>query len=89
MEDHMIHPTKHPKAGQTVMIKRPGGQSIEYHLEDWWDRVSGSSWMGATGNFACMAYGIRSAEDGLPIDNEVVYGKIGGSGAIVHVSEIA
>lgn len=40
------------------------------------------------GNPACMKYAIRSAFAGLPTDNNVVYGKVGGFGHIVHVSEL-
>jgi hypothetical protein len=42
------------------------------------------------GNWAAMHYALRSAlvEPMLPIDDEVVYGKIGAFGHIVHVSEL-
>lgn len=77
-------------AGKTVKI-RPnvvgiGGQ--EYRVEDWWQNASGGSWMDADGNIAAMAYGVRSGLAGLPLDNEVLYGKVGGFGHLVHVSEI-
>ncbi|QES45195.1 hypothetical protein DEJ49_33175 [Streptomyces venezuelae] len=82
----MIHSDPHPKAGQTVTVDLGQGPQ-EYRLEDWWDRVSGSSWMYAEGHLACLAYAIRTA--GItPIDDEVVYGKCGGIGHLAHVSEI-
>ncbi|MCW2768503.1 MAG: hypothetical protein JWO11_4462 [Nocardioides sp.] len=77
-------------AGKTVKIRadvaRLGGQ--EYRVEDWWINVFGASWMHADGNPAAMQYGIRSALGGLPLDNEVLYGKVGGLGVLVHISEI-
>lgn len=86
----MKHAEPHPLAGQTVKIRdgieRIGG--AEYRLEDWWDRLTGGSWMDATGNFAAMAYAVRTAGD-TPIDDEVVYGKIGSLGFLIHVSELA
>lgn len=93
----MTHDKQSPLAGTTVRIKAStkhpqdanfGG--AEFHVEDWWDRVSGGSWMVATGDLACMAYAVRSgrANPPTPIDDEVLYGKVGYFGHLVHVSEI-
>ena len=93
----MIHENKSCFAGKTVIIKNglkhPQLESFggsEYRVEDWWDRVSGMSWMNANGNPACMIYGMRCglSEIPIPIDNEVLYGKIDGLGHLVHISEI-
>lgn len=90
----MLHENPHPLAGQTVKIKTQGklyGHNElehEFHVEDWWDRVSGGSWMNAGGNLAAIGYGMRSGLSGLPLDNEVVYGKVKGLGYLIHVSEI-
>ncbi len=62
------------------------GQQIE--IEDTWINVSGSSWMFAKGNPACLQYAIRAAVDKLPSDDNVYYGKINGLGHLVHESEI-
>lgn len=87
-----IHKEPHPLAGKTVTVNHAsvnfGNGPHEFVIEDWWDRVSGGSWMNATGNPAAMLYGIRNGASGLPIDNEVVYGKIHGLGEILHVSEL-
>lgn len=48
----------------------------------------GQSWMFMTGNPAAIIYGMRVGVAGLPLDNEVVYGKVDGLGHMVHVSEI-
>ena len=84
-----IHSDRHQLAGKTVTIKtgRFAGQS--YRLEDWWDRLTGTPWAETTGNPACIIYGIRAGLEGLPPDNEVVYGHIGGFGHLVHISEFA
>lgn len=91
----MNHQKPHPFAGKTVKIK-PGVEHFQvenfggsdFKLEDWWDRVAEKSWMFCDGNPACMIYGLRSGMAGLPTDNEVVYGKVGGLGHLVHVSEL-
>lgn len=84
-----LHPQPHPLAGQTVTVDLGYGDGPEsYVIEDWWDRVSGGvSWMDAAYNPACLKYAMRSAVAGLPLDNEVVYGKAG-FGHLVHVSEL-
>lgn len=84
-------------AGQTVTIKDgftdPFNGRIEagteYEVEGYWDDLTNGSWMNAVGNPACMNYAVRGAALGLPLDNEVLYGKIGAFGFLVHVSEIA
>jgi hypothetical protein len=81
----MIHEEPSPLAGQTVALKEGGH---EYRVEDWWDRVGGQSWMDMAGNPACLNYAVRSAKEGLPIDDQVLYGKIGAFGHLIHVSEI-
>lgn len=77
-------------AGKTVKIRADvavlGGQ--EYRVEDWWINVAGGSWMDANGNPAALQYAARSGFAGLPLDNEVLYGKVDGLGYIVHISEI-
>ena len=93
----MIHNEPHPLNGQTVRIKdgtvdQTQGEVIggaEYQVEDWWDRVSGGSWMYAEGNPAAMHYAMRTGLGvPMPIDDEVVYGKVGWRGHLVHVSEL-
>ena len=84
----MIHKSPHPRAGQTVHVDLNGGELAEFQVEDWWDRVSGGSWMTAGGNPAAVNYAFRVRRKGLPFDDEVVYGKIGGFGHLVHVSEL-
>jgi len=44
--------------------------------------------MDANGNPAALIYAIRSGFDGLPTDDEVVYGKIGSFGHLIHESEL-
>ena len=93
----MIHDKPSPLAGTTVKLKKTathpqvgnfGGATIE--IEDWQDRVFGKSWMVCDGNPACLVYAMRTGLSKIPIptDNEVLYGKIGGLGHIVHITEI-
>lgn len=80
----MIHATAHPKAGQVVTLSN----DQQFEIEDWWDRMAGESWMMCEGNPAALSYAIRCGFQQLPLDDEVVYGKIDHLGHIIHVSEI-
>ena len=89
-----MHEEQHPLAGETVKIKpdvkhpqNPSFGGSDFRIEDWHDRVSGKSWTDCQGNPACLVYAIRTAGK-IPIDNEVVYGKVGPYGHLVHVSEL-
>ena len=92
-----MHNEQHPQAGQTVKVKaqliapnldRSDDGPHNLVIEDWWDHLTGGSWMDAQGNFAAMNYAMRNAVRDLPLDDEVVYGKVGPFGHLVHVSEI-
>lgn len=83
-----IHKDSHPASGKVVKIKGGALDGQDYRLEDWWDRVAGKSWMFCDGNPACLEYAMRSAADNTPMDNEVVYGKVGPFGKLVHVSHL-
>lgn len=82
--------------GQTVLIRDgvtdPAQGAVvpgaEYRIEDLWKNVGGKSWMVSDGNPACLDYAFRAAANNLPIDDDVLYGKIGNHGHLVHVSEI-
>lgn len=93
----MKHPEAHPLAGRTVVLNDTAKDGLgevvpgtEFRVEDYWDRVSGGSWMFAEGNPACLKYAMRTGLSGgnIPLDDEVVYGKIGPFGHLVHVSEL-
>jgi hypothetical protein len=80
-----IHAEEHPLAGQTVTLASGTFAGESYRIEDWWDRIAGRSWMYCDGNPACLEYAIRSGAEGDLISNEVVYGKIGMFGKLIHV----
>ena len=80
----MIHSKAHPLNGKTVTLT----SGDEFRLEDWWDRVAGKPWGACDSNPACLNYATRSVHAGLPLDDEVVYGKIGAFGHLIHVSEL-
>ncbi|WAL67089.1 hypothetical protein ORV05_04695 [Amycolatopsis cynarae] len=90
----MAHKDAHELAGQTVTVTTQlplfgeSDTTVKFVVEDWWDRVSGGSWMDATGNLAAMNYGVRSGLSGLPLDDEVLYGHVGAFGHLVHATEI-
>jgi len=89
---------RHPLAGKTVKLnvkvgEKPGRLDEEligkeYWVEDYWENIAGKSWMMCDGNPACLKYAMRAGFNGLPTDNEVVYGKVGSFGHLVHVSEL-
>lgn len=85
----------HPLAGKTVVLnlKAPGhiiDSGDHYRIEDWWDKLTGFSWMDeqGIGNPACLHYAIRAGNAGIAPDNDVVYGKVRGLGHLIHVSEL-
>lgn len=87
----------HPLAGQTVTLNiKPSGnprlddelKGQQYRIEDYWQNVAGKSWMDCNGNPACLKYAMRAGFAHLPTDNEVVYGKVGSFGHLIHISEL-
>ena len=83
-----MHSEKSPLAGQTLRIKSGLFKDNEYWVEDWWDHLTGGSWAWARGNPSCLDYAVRGVIDNLPNDDEVLYGKIGILGKLVHISEL-
>jgi hypothetical protein len=88
-----VHNSPSIFAGKRIQLTEKAfhdlGSNEKYiYIEDWWDRVYGESWMHICGNPACLGYAIRSAKVKLPIDDEVLYGKIGIFGYIVHETEL-
>lgn len=92
-----MHAESHPLAGKTIKIHLSAphfqleGMEHEYTVEDWWDKLTGKSWMLSDGNPAALVYAMRTGLDpkrSIPTDDEVVYGKIDGLGHLVHVSEL-
>jgi hypothetical protein len=90
-----MHKEASPLAGKVVKIKstvqhRQGIGGQDYRVEDWWDRLGQGSWMMCDGNPACLIYAMRSGlrVPSLPLDDEVLYGKVGAFGHLVHISEI-
>lgn len=83
----MIHQEPSPLAGQTVKIEVMGS-AFDYVVEDWWDRINGKSWKISDGNPAALKYAMRIAGTELPLDDQVLYGKVNGMGELVHIGEI-
>lgn len=88
-------------AGKTVKVKSDVGinsfgqdmSGADFVIEDWWENVSGMSWMDSKGNPAALEYAVRTGVHGknnsVPMfSNDVVYGKIGPFGHIFHVNEL-
>lgn len=89
----MRHKEQHPLAGKTVRLAlKKDGPNVKsgdaFRIEDWWDRIVGKSWGVCDGNPACLHYAMRSGFGGLPPDDEVVYGKVGAYGHLIHASEL-
>lgn len=84
-------------AGETMRINDaamtlPTGQVLSGRsivIEDYWQNISGQSWINSDANPTVLMYAMRTGlQGGIPIDNEVVYGKVAGLGVLVHVSEL-
>ena len=83
-----MHSEPHPLSNKYVQITAGQFAGQRYRIEDWWDRVAGRSWTVCDGNPACLEYAMRSADEKTPISDEVVYGKIGSFGKLIHVSQL-
>lgn len=83
---------KHVLAGKTVILNcKPDPDNLngqEFTIEYWQTNVMGKSWMFCDGNPAAIKYAMRAGFSDLPTDNEVVYGKVGLFGHLIHVSEL-
>lgn len=83
-----------PYAGMTVKINpgldTPYGDlsGRDFAVEDYWENVYGCSWMESDGNPAALGYAARAGTKHLPMDNEVLYGKVGALGFLMHVTEL-
>jgi len=85
---NQIHAEPHEHAGKTVQIVAGQFKGEPYRLEDWWDRVGPGPWGSCDGNPACLDYAARAGTEGVPPNNEVVYGKIGAFGKLIHVTQL-
>ncbi len=88
---------KHPLAGQNVQVqlRRPECDPFGIHgrflrIYDWWHRVSGESWRDGAdyGLAACKQYALRREDQGLGLDDCVIYGYVDGLGYLVHETEM-
>ena len=64
----------------------------EYLVEGYWDEITGQSWLDTTFNAAIMQYAMRTLKDENLKEyqecDEVLYGKIGIYGHLIHVTEV-
>lgn len=86
---------KSPYAGMTVKTKpdvgsdmRPTLGNCEFVIEDWWQNVAGVSWIDSGNDYRVRKYALRIGGTKVPVDDEVLYGKIGPSEYLFHVSEL-
>lgn len=88
----MLHDKSHELAGKTVRLAdhAPGFGGALFHVEDYWDKLTGRPWHDSPGNMACIDYAFRLGQSNrpLPPDNEILYGKVNGYGKLFHVSDI-
>lgn len=80
-------------AGQTVQLRADaaelGGQPCE--IVDWYERTgAGKTWRQALeeGDPRAQGYAVRRGLGKLPLDDEVLFGRVDGMGQLIHVSEI-
>lgn len=87
----MAHDAESPLAGTTVeLIHRDTfrGGLVSFLVDDWFDRVRGSSWKDGRDTLT-FDYAGRRQFHNLPDDDDVLLGKLeDGSEKLIHVSEI-
>jgi hypothetical protein len=80
----VIHGNQHPLAGCNVKLM----SGVEYHIEDWYDRIHGTPH--ATSDYQiAIDYAARRHGTEIPDDDNVVYGwYMDGTEALINVVEI-
>lgn len=74
--------TKDPAQGVVVA-------GAEFEVIGYWDDLNGAtSWRQSGGDFAVSHYAYRAGYNMRPSDDEVLYGRIGISVCLVHVTEL-
>lgn len=73
-------------------LDNPSG-TYDFEVEGNWKELTGKSWGDSDGNLACLVYAFRIGssilnERPVPMDDNVLYGKINGLGFLVHETEI-
>lgn len=79
----MTHPHPHELAGQTVLWG-----AYAFKVQDWWDRVSGQSWNDVPRKGPELTYALQMRRAGVPADDEVVVGTIGGDTVLLHNTQL-
>jgi hypothetical protein len=84
MRGNKMHSESFAQAGQTVVLSAGPYEGQSFTIEDWWDLLTGGSWMDADGNPVAIQYAIQGLMYNIPYDDEVLYGKIDGLDFLVH-----
>lgn len=89
---------KYKYAGKTMKVAQGAGRAFngelldgrEFIVEDYWINIVGKTWRYVEGNPAVVEYICRAMKKKTPppMDDDVVYGKIGPYGHLFHVSEL-
>lgn len=101
----LVHPDSHPLAGKTITVKLKGAphqrltDGVQMEVEDWWSIAHEDNELGSlpallsSRSPAAINYIVRAQVAGIPLDDDVIYGKVFdgqplGLGYIIHSSEI-
>lgn len=83
-----------PQEPQTTFLRGGWDDGVAFTVEDWADRMLDRPWADdAAENGLCALYAERVAADGLPDDDEVVYGNLTEPDGrqrpiLVHITEL-
>jgi len=89
-----MHCESHRLAGKVVRIRYHPETMFSgamYKIIDWYDLYIGEPWHASYKCVPCMSYAIRRADNGLPLDDNVLYGEIVGvinQPHLIHECEI-
>lgn len=89
MENYSGKKFKIKETSTHKQFQKFGGEIIE--IEDLWNELAGKGWNESCdqGNPAAIIYMLRTIDNKLPLDNDVLYGKTkDGFGHLVHISEL-
>lgn len=87
----MAHDDESPLGGENAVLRAGAlDDGVGYfHIEDWWDRIQGTSWRDSTHQLAIEYTARINGLKDFPRDDNVLYGRFSdGQEALVNVAEV-
>jgi hypothetical protein len=86
----MFHKQPSSFSGKTIQVEIDA-RLYPFECEDWWDRVEKTDehWYQKTREKdECLEFVMRYSREGLPLDDEVLVGKVQGVRKLIHIKMV-